>query len=256
MGATLTVEHRPNGLAVLTLSNPARKNAVDAAFFDELDRALSAEGGVRAILLRAAGPGPFSAGFDVTGFSSYQPTDRLPDERLGEVLDRLSHHPAPSVALMTGPAFGAGCELALACDFRVGDEGAAFCMPPAKLGVVYALKGLARVASRIGEGRARYLFLTGRRVAGEEALRVGLLDVLAPQGQAEAAALALCDELAANAPLALAGIKRGLELLRRSGTPAELLHYESLRRASFNSEDAKEGRSALLEKRPPSFKGR
>src|SRR6185503_2138688 len=93
----------------------------------------------------------FSAGYDLTALNGFPEGTPLPDERLGVVLDRLMHHPAPSVALVSGIAVGAGCELAAACDFRVGNSAARFSMPPAKLGVVYALKGLRRLSSRVGE---------------------------------------------------------------------------------------------------------
>jgi enoyl-CoA hydratase/carnithine racemase len=121
-------------------------------------------------------------------------------------------------------------------------------MPPAKLGVVYALKGLRRLVSRVGEQAARRMFLTGRPVEAEEAQRLGLLDVLHPD--AEGQAVALAKELAGNAPLAVQGMKRGLAM--RENDEA----YERLRRASFNSEDAKEGKAALMEKRAPAFRGR
>ncbi|GMU60477.1 MAG: enoyl-CoA hydratase [Myxococcaceae bacterium] len=255
--ATLLVKDLPGGVRELTVSHPARKNALDDGLLEALDAALASSDGVRAWLVRGAGQGIFSAGYDLTALTSYQPDAPLPDERLGEVLDRLSRHPAPSVALVTGPAVGAGCELAAACDFRVGDEHARFCMPPAKIGVVYALKGLQRFIARVGEGRARYLFLTGRSLDAKDALRVGLLDLLAPDAAAaEAQALALCGELAANAPLAVRGLKRGLDLLEEGGgTAAERAQYEALRRQSFNSRDAREGRDAVLAKRAPRFIG-
>ncbi|MEW5740554.1 MAG: enoyl-CoA hydratase-related protein [Myxococcota bacterium] len=257
MPASLLTKDLPGGVRELTVSHPARKNALDDGLLEALDGALSSSEGVRAWLVRGAGEGIFSAGYDLTSLTSYQPDARLPDERLGEVLDRLSRHPAPSVALVTGPAIGAGCELAAACDFRVGDPNALFSMPPAKIGVVYALKGLQRFVARVGEGRARYLFLTGRRLGADDALRFGLLDLLAADAAAaEAQARALCDELAANAPLAIRGLKRGLALLEEGGGSAEeRAEYEALRRQSFNSRDAREGRDAVLAKRPPRFTG-
>jgi enoyl-CoA hydratase/carnithine racemase len=258
MAATLQVKELPGGVRELTVSNPTRKNALDEAVLEQLDRQLEDADGVRAWLVRGGGAGIFSAGYDLTALSEYHSGTRLPDERLGDVLDRLSRHPAPSVALVTGPAIGAGCELAVACDFRVGDPKALFAMPPAKIGVVYALKGMQRLIARVGEGRARYLFLTGRRWGAEEALRAGLLDeVGADASDAEARALALCAELAANAPLAVRGMKVGLALLEEGGgSPEARAHYEVLRRASFNSKDAGEGRAAVLEKRLPRFTGR
>jgi enoyl-CoA hydratase/carnithine racemase len=205
-------------------------------------------------LVRAGGEGIFSAGFDLTALGG-APSLTLPDERLSQVLSLLEAHPAPSVALVNGPAIGAGCELAVACDFRVGGPQAMFCMPPAKVGVVYSLAGIERLVARAGEAFARSMFLTGRRVSASEAARVGLLTELADD--AEGAAFALCDELAANAPLAVAGLKRGLALVRAKVVSDEArASYEALRRASFESDDAKEGVSAALAKRAPRFSGR
>ncbi len=250
MAATLEISDRTGGVRVLTVSNPSRRNALDDGLLEQLDTALTSSEGVRAWLVRGGGEGIFSAGYDLTSLSPQR--ERLPDERLGEVLDRLSEHPAPSVALITGPAVGAGCELAVACDFRVGTAEASFRMPPSRIGVVYALKGMARLTSRVGPGFARLMFLTGRRVDSALAEKRGLLDVR--EDDAESAALRLCEELASNAPLAVRGMKRGLALLER-GVLADP-SYEVLRRESFASDDAREGVAAVLEKRQPVFTGR
>ena len=255
MAATLEVTDEPGGVRVLTVSNPRRRNALDPGLLEQLATALVTPDPVRAWLVRGAGDEAFCAGYDLTALQAHQAGQRLPDERLGEVLDLLGRHGAPSVALVTGPAIGAGCELAVACDFRVGDERARFAMPPARLGVVYALKGLQRLQGRVGEGFARWMFLTGRQVDGATAHARGLLDVLAADAPGEARSL--CAELAANAPLALSGLKRGLQLLEDAGgTPDDRAAYQALRTASFTSEDAREGVRAALEKRPPRFQGR
>jgi enoyl-CoA hydratase/carnithine racemase len=255
MAARLDVRDE-GGVRTLTLENPAKKNALDEGLLDALAEALVPRDDVRALLVRGAGEGIFSAGYDLAALASLTETTPLPDEKLGRVLDLLTSHPAPSVALVTGPAFGAGCELALACDFRVGDAGALFCLPPAKLGVVYALKGLARVASRVGLQQARYLFLTGRRVAGPEALQRGLLDLQVTDAEREAVALAL--ELSRNAPQAVRHMKTGLALVgaRPAISPEAEAAYEVARRRSFLSDDAREGREATLAKRPRHFTGR
>jgi enoyl-CoA hydratase/carnithine racemase len=252
MPASLQVDELGEGVRALTIANPTRKNALDAGLLDALAHALADDAGVRAWLVRADGVGIFSAGYDLNALNGFPEGTALPDERLGEVLDLLSHHPAPSVALVTGPAVGAGCELAAACDFRVGDASARFVMPPAKLGVVYALKGLERLRSRVGDQAARRMFLLGRAVDATEAKHLGLLDVLADDAAVQA--LAMCRELTANAPLAVRGMKQGLALL--DGHGGDRADYERLRRESFNSADAREGRDALLARRTPRFSGR
>lgn len=258
MPAALGIDDLGGGVRQLTIAHPERRNALDDGVLEALAAAVAHGDGVRAWLVCGAGEAIFSSGYDLSGLSRIDAGAPLPDERIGVVFDALMQHPAPSVALVTGPAFGAGCELAFACDFRVGDAKAVFCMPPARLGVVYALKGLARVADRIGLGAARFLFLSGRRCGADEALRLGLLDVLEPTAAAACAqAVALCRELAEAAPLAVTGMRRGFALLAKGGgTVDERRHYEALRRASFNSDDAAEGRAAILEKRIPRFNGR
>ncbi len=254
MSASLRVEDRDVGVRVLTLSNPGRKNAIDSVLLDQLDEAVATAKGVRAFLVLGDGDGIFSAGWDLNDLSTYAEGVRLPDEHLSEVLDRLMHHPAPSVAALDGPAFGAACELALACDFRVAGPRVVLSMPPARLGVVYSLNGLERFRSKVGDATTRYLFLTGRRVAADDALRRGLIDAIdeAPITEAER----LCAELAANAPMAVAGLKQGLSLLSRGDRPSPALaDYQAVRRRSFNSHDAAEGRLAILEKRSPRFRG-
>ncbi len=242
---------------ILTLSNPARRNALDEPLLEalsgQLDRAEA--DGVRVLVLRGEA-GAFCAGYDLGALASPE-GDVLPDDHLGQVLAKLQRHPAASIALIEGPAFGAGCELAATCDFRIGSPRALFCMPPAKLGIVYAPEGIAKLMGIVGLQRARRMFLTGMRIPAELAQSWGLLDSIEPESQAEGAALALAEELADNAPLAVRGMRRVFEALRdpvlAPGTVAEL---RELRRQAFLSEDAKEGRTAFLEKRRPAFTGR
>lgn len=254
MPGALRVEDRDGGVRVLTLSNPGRKNAIDSVLLGQLDEAVAQAQGVRVFLVLGDGDGIFSAGWDLNDLSTYGEGERLPDERLSEVLDRLMRHPAPSVAAIDGPAFGAACELALACDFRIAGPRAVLSMPPARLGVVYSLNGLDRFRAKVGDATTRYLFLTGRRLATAEALRRGLVDVVSEEPLVEAERL--CAELAGNAPLAVAGLKQGLSLLSSGDASREALaDFEAVRRRSFNSADAAEGRLAILEKRPARFRG-
>ncbi len=254
MAATLVVSEALPGVRELTFSHAGKKNALDDGLLQAIGRELSRGEGVRCWLVRSSGEDVFSAGYDLSSLDEVRADAPLPDDLLSEVLGMLWAHHAPSVALVQGAAFGAGCELALACDFRVGGPNSAFCLPPAKLGIVYALSGLKRVANVVGLQRARYLFLTGRRVDAASAADWGLLDVCAAGGQEEAQALALCSELASGAKNAMAGMKRGLRWLAEGALSAEQeTEYRALRRAAFNGHEVREGRAAFLEKRPPKF---
>ena len=252
MTAALRVEDRADGLRVLTLANPARRNALDDAQLAALEDALALPPGTRAVLVRGEG-GTFCAGYDLSQLGTAA-GGILPDDGLTAALLRLEQCTVPTVALVEGAAYGAGLDLACACDFRVGGPSARFCMPPARLGIVYSAEGVARLSRLVGSARAKWLMLTADSLGADAALAWGLLDALAPD--AEAHALGLCQKLARQAPLAVAGLKQTFQVLARgplSGLDDERLR--ALRAAAFQSEDAREGRAAILEKRPPRFLG-
>jgi enoyl-CoA hydratase/carnithine racemase len=244
----------PGGVRVLTLERPQRRNALTPFLLDALAEALAPDAEVRAVVLEARGPA-FCAGYDLSQLGEDAAAARSPDARIQEVLGMLEAHPSPSVAVVHGAAFGAGCELACACDFRVGAPDTVLCMPPVRLGVVYAPDGVWRVARLAGLQRARWMFLTAAEVSSAEALAWGLLDVVADDAAARAHALATT--LAAGAPLAMAGLRRTFRALGRAPiAPAEREELEALRSEAFGSEDAREARAAMREKRSPRWRGR
>jgi len=253
---TVEVEDREDGIRVLTLVNPARRNALDDRMLGLIDTALSAPPHIRAFLVRGAG-GTFCSGYDLTGLGPPTSEGGLPDDFLMSCLRKLERHPVPSVALVQGAAFGAGFDLAAACDFRVGSPETTFCMPPARLGLIYSEEGMARAARLVGLARAKALFLTAQKVDGETALAWGLLEECHPAHKLEESALELCRTLASNAPLAVSGMKEVLGLLGQSAlSEQEHARVRSLRTAAFRSEDLQEGKAAFLAKRPPRFQGR
>jgi enoyl-CoA hydratase/carnithine racemase len=256
VGASLSIEDRPSGGRVLTLSNPARRNALDDGLLGRLREALALPPHLRALLVRGEG-GAFCAGYDLTRLPEAGERGPLPDDFLAETLRLLEAHPVPSVALVQGAAYGAGCDLALACDFRVGAADAVLCMPPARLGIVYAADGIRRLTAACRAPFAKRMLLTGAPVAAEQALAEGLLDEVHPVAEAEAAALELCETLAQRAPLAVAGMKETVRRLARGALgPEDEAYLRELRRAAFRSDDAREGRAAFQEKRHPRFTGR
>lgn len=251
------IDDLPSGVRCLTLRNSTKRNALNAQLLEQLASAIepSRTSHVRVFLLRSEGPHAFSAGYDLTQLRRIRDGEALPDERLGEVLGRLATHPAPSVALVQGAAYGAGCELALACDFRIGTTHARFCMPPAKLGVIYSLEGMRRVSEKVGLQAARWLFLTAREVSGARAFQMGLLDEMHDSFEdANQSALQLTTELSALSSASLAGAKQGLRLIGSLTRDAHALEeFEKTRREAFSGEDFQEGVRAILEKRKPQF---
>jgi enoyl-CoA hydratase/carnithine racemase len=247
---------------VLTLSNPGKRNALDFRALDELEVACAAAAadGVRCLLLRGEGEEAFSSGFDLDEMGGVNARGERPDEAVERAAEALEAVPCPTVAYLNGSAYGGGFELAATCDLRVAREGVLLGMPPSRLGVVYPEGGLRRFLQLVGGARTRELFFSGRPVDAAVAHGWGLVNRVLPAAGAEAAALALAEEIARNAPLAVQGMKRILRLLEatheRGLSEAEREEIAGLRRRAFESEDILEGRRAFAERRPPRFQGR
>jgi enoyl-CoA hydratase/carnithine racemase len=261
MPGELFIDRPADRVVRLTISNPEKRNALDHAILDGLAAALDDLGDARCVLLTGR-DGMFSSGYDIGG---------IPEDVFAVEAEKLVAHPfaaalaaldatdVPTVAALGGHTIGGGLELALACDLRVAADQIALGMPPAKLGLVYSHTGLRRFIEAIGAPRTRELFLLGRMVDARTALGWGLVNDVVPDHRLADTALDMAAELAANAPLSVAGNKRVIrELLRADGALDGDVERElvALREACFASEDLQEGVRAFGEKRPPNWKGR
>lgn len=249
----------------LTIERPDRGNAVDDATLDALARAVGglAAGGARAAVLAGGGGKHFCAGYDfsslATALAATEGGAMAPAEHpLERAVRAIEDSPVPIVAAVAGGAIGAGCELALACDFRVAAAGARFLFPPARIGLVYSHTGIARVIALAGAGVAKEMFLLGAAIDPERGERLGLVHKVVPDGTQDEEALALARALAANAPLAVGGMKTVIN--RYLAAPrlgeAALAEIRAIRERAFRSGDVEEGVRAALEKRAPRFEGR
>jgi enoyl-CoA hydratase len=247
------VEDLKSGVRVVTLLRPSSRNALTPAMLGLLEQAFFPAPGVRALVLEGEGTA-FCAGYDLECLEADAAAGRVPDTRIQAVLRLLEEAPFPSVAAVHGAAFGAGCELACAADFRLGSPDAVFCLPPLKLGIVYAPDGVWRLARVVGLQRAREMLLTGRTVGAEQARAWGLLERL--EADAVAAARLLAEALAESAPLAMAGTRLVLRHLAEAPlSEGARLELEAVRARAFASKDAAEGRAATRERRPARFRG-
>jgi enoyl-CoA hydratase/carnithine racemase len=257
------LSERRGHVGVVTFDRPERRNALTPAMLfglhDVLER-WAKIGEVRAVVFTGAG-GAFSSGFDIGSIPTNPDPDlarRLREENPLEVgLRSVKRFPFPTIAMLGGPCFGAALHLALCCDLRVGADDVAVGMPPARLGIVYPPDGIAQFASVLGMARARELFFTGRTYRGEEVREIGLVERLVPRAELEATTFALAEEIASNAPLALRGLKRVLDLVESAGGLGDAARAEAqeLVAAALQSEDAREGQKAFLDKRKPRFTG-
>ena len=246
----------------MTISNPARRNALDHAILDGIGEAVrDLADDVRCVLLTGA-HGMFSSGYDLGDLADEvfaEEAERLVAHPFADALAALDACPVPTLAALPGHTIGGGLELALACDLRVASDGILLGMPPAKLGLVYSHTGLRRFLEAIGAPRTRELFLTGRNIDARTALSWGLVNEVVGAADLEDAALDLAEDIAANAPLSVRGNKRAIrELLAAEGAldPEVERELVELREASFHSDDLREGVRAFGEKRPARWKGR
>jgi enoyl-CoA hydratase/carnithine racemase len=260
----LLVDEPAAGVLRLTISNPAKRNALDHPLLDAISATLeqlaAPDSHARCVIVTGA-HGMFSAGYDI---------GEIPEEDFEERAERLVAHPFtmaiealeafpyPTLAALPGHTIGGGLELALSCDLRVAQSAVKLGMPPAKLGLVYSHTGLRRFIDAIGVPRTRELFLLGDYIDASTALAWGLVNRVTGAEELEAVALELAQELAGNAPLSQTGNKRVIAALLDAESrlqPDVEEELIELRRASFASRDLREGMRAFAERRPPSWRG-
>ena len=252
-------------VCILTLNRPEKKNSLSPELVENLLKTLAdlaTDDTVRAIIIRGIGDQAFCSGYDIRALPT-QGSDDVHEKlkKLNPVetlFDTVINYPYPVIAMINGVAFGAGCELSLCCDIRVGADDIHMGMPPAKLGLVYPWSGLQRFLHVIGLNCTREMFFTGRTYEGNRLKEIGLVDYLIPRQELEDFTRRMATDIASNAPLALKGTKRVLNLLVNVSQPTadSIEQAESLTEASFLSQDLKEGQLAFLEKRRPKFQGK
>lgn len=253
-------EERRGSAEVWTIDGEERRNAIGRATlaeFEERVARVSRGHATRAVVLTGAGERAFCAGADLkerTGMS--EPEVRAFLDQLGRTLRAMERSDCVFIAAINGAALGGGTELALACDLRVAAPTAELGLTEVRLGIIPGGGGTQRLPRLVGPARAKDLILTGRRVSAAEALAIGLVHRLAPEGRLLEVALGLAEQVAANAPLAVAAAKHaideGLVLGMDEALALEQRHYQTV----LASEDRREGLAAFAEKRPPRFQGR
>lgn len=247
---------RDGDLAVLTLNRPEAMNALSFEILGEIGAALDAVAtmpDVRALLVTGAGDKAFCAGADIKELRGRALIDQKRGAELGQaVFAKLNTLPVASIALVGGYAFGGGCELALACSFRLASANAVFGLPEVKLGLIPGYGGTQRLPRLIGEARALEMILTGRSVKADEAERIGLVNSVVAGDLLEAGR-----EFAAHFTrysLPVLGFAR--EAVTRGGDLplAEGLRIEAdLSTLAYRTADAEEGMAAFEEKRKAQF---
>ncbi|MDB5595177.1 MAG: enoyl-CoA hydratase [Hyphomicrobiales bacterium] len=251
-----------NGLARLTIDQPARLNAMSFDMWSSLPGLVAraeADPAVRAIVVAGGGDRAFCSGADISQFGEKRSGEGAVaayDTAVSAGLAALAGGAKPSVALVRGICFGGGMALALSCDLRLVAEGARFRIPAARLGLGYAFSNIEMMVRRLGPGPAADILLSARAFAADEALRLGVATKVWTQEEFAAGSADYLAGLAANAPLTLAAITLALRQLARPERLRDEALVDRAVAACFASYDYAEGRRAFAEKRAPVFKGR
>lgn len=248
-------------VARLIINQPEKRNAVSLEMWQAIERALdgfAAEASVRVLVLSGAGDKAFSAGADISRFEDERATGEAVADynaTTSRVSDKLAAFARPTIAEIQGVCIGGGVNLAVCCDLRLAGESARFAIPAARLGLGYGYQGVERVARVVGIAHALEIYYTARQFSAAEALAMGLVNRVVPDGVLDAYVRQYAQMIAENAPLTIAAIKAAVTELCRPESERDRPAVERKVRACFESRDYAEGRRAFMEKRRPAFTG-
>jgi len=247
------VKYEPKGdIAYLVIDRPEALNALNAQVLADLDAALDNIDLdlIRCVIVRGAGEKSFVAGADIAQMKDLDPAGGEAFGKQGnDVFLKLESFPIPVIAAVGGYALGGGCELAMACDFRICSDTAVFGQPEVGLGITPGFGGTQRLARLVGPGMAKQMIYTARNIKADEALRIGLVNAVYPADELYAAAEKLASTIAANAPIAVRACKKAIN--EGAALPIEqaVVCEEKVFGSCFQTGDQQEGMGAFLEKR-------
>jgi len=253
----LILDWPASGIARLTLSQPARRNAITAAMWAALPgllEALGQAGGLRALIVTGDGA-HFAAGADISEFETLYATPESAANISADIqagFAALASVSVPTIAMIRGACVGGGCGLALSCDIRMADTTAKFKIAPAALGLVYPFGDIARLIDAVGVANANEILLTGKLIKSKAAKKIGLIHTVSPVDELEADVMETVARLKTLSPESLA-VTKSMITAYRQGQRTDTKETDAQFAAGFSSQDFGEGFKAFLEKRKPDF---
>ena len=260
MTDSLLLSSDHGAVRVLTVNRPDKLNALNAATLDALHEAfvaIAANSTVRAVVLTGAGPKAFVAGADIAEMAALTPVQgrdfSLRGQRMMRAVETLSK---PVVAMVNGFALGGGLELAMCCHLRIASDTAKVGQPEVNLGLIPGFGGSQRLLRLAGRAATLELCLAGAPIDATRALQLGIVNRVVPAAELEQQTMALAQQLAAAAPLALRGVLDCVNYGGECGIEEGLAYEAAQFGLMFATDDMREGTTAFLERRKPNFVGR
>ncbi len=249
-----------DGILTITINRPDKLNALNKDVIEELSKALDevySNEEIKAAIITGSGPKAFVAGADISEFLSLDAEAGKSLSRKGHelVFDKIENCPKPVIAAVNGFALGGGCELAMACHFRLCSDNAKFGQPEVNLGLIPGYGGTQRLTQLVGKGKAMEMMMTGNMISANEALHLGLVNHVTTPEDLLPNTISVLKTILGKAPLAIAEVIRLVNAAAydsSNGLKNEIDAFGKL----FSSEDVKEGATAFLKKRKPVFKGK
>lgn len=247
-------------LAIVTINRPDKLNALNAETKADLEQILISlveDKSVGAVILTGAGEKAFVAGTDIAELASLTVESATEFARQGqELFSLIENLGKPVIAAVNGYALGGGCELTLACHIRIASEKAIFGQPEVNLGIIPGYGGTQRLRRLVGKGHATEMILTGASINAAEALRIGLVNKVVPPAELMSSAESIARSILAKGQAAISLAMKAIGVCDITTLTEGLKIEANLFGDCFGTEDSKEGISAFLAKRPPSFKNK
>lgn len=245
---------REGSIAILTLNRPSSLNAIDGALMKSIhDFFQDPEDDLRGVVITGSGEKAFAAGADIKAFELNSKKTSVVSRFGHDTFNAVESSKVPVIAALNGLALGGGLELAMACHFRIAEKHARFGLPEIKLGLLPGYGGTIRLPRLIGRSKAARMMLTGEMIDAQRSYEYGLVDEIVDEGTALDRALEILHVVSENAPISARNILRLVfDDTITDPMEAEIHAFGS----AFDTDDAREGISAFIEKRKPVFKGK